>query len=102
MAILGFYLWGYSLTTEKGLVLHEARHLGESGSMPPQRKFCISDILRLFLEVIAITIPLGFISIGRLKRRNREPVCDVHKNESAWSAIATHTCAAELKPKKPP
>ena len=38
--------------------------------------------------------------MGRLKRRNREPVRDVRKNDGARSAIATHTRAAELKPKK--
>ena len=48
MAIVGFYLWGYSLTTEKGAVSREARHLGGFGGMPP-RKFWISDILRFFL-----------------------------------------------------
>ena len=48
MVILGFYLWEYSLTTEKGAVSPEARHLGGSGGMPPG-KFWISDLLRTFL-----------------------------------------------------
>ena len=49
VAILGFYLWGYSLTTEKGVVLREARHLGESGGMPPPGKFWFSDLMISFL-----------------------------------------------------
>ena len=50
MAVLGFYLLGYSLTTEKGAVSREARNLGGSGGMPPPRKILlISDLLRSFL-----------------------------------------------------
>ena len=39
MAIIGFDLWGYSFTTEKGAVSGEARHLGGSGGMLPQENF---------------------------------------------------------------
>ena len=72
--------------------------------MPPQQNFgflTFSDRFWCNLEVIAIAIPSGFISIGRLKRRKCEPVRDVRGNDGAQSAIATHTHAAELKPKKP-
>ena len=37
---------GYSLTTEKGAVSREARHLGGSGGMLPQKNF---DLLRSVL-----------------------------------------------------
>ena len=109
MAILGFYLWGYSLTTEKGVVLRETRHLGDLGACP-LGKCWISDLLRSFLvqsgsnrDRYSLGIYLNWTA-ETAQPRASWPVRDVRENRRlvgdrcAYACCQTETKETPLNP----